>query len=91
MANPTVSAVLNKTAYRPGEEMILTVSYSDPDQKVIAVTVQVTDSLGNQSAPVTVNAVVDQLTIAVTDSSGRVWTKVPGSDTGSMATYKALA
>ena len=89
MANPTVNALLDKAIYRPGDTMRLTVNYSDPDQKTVAVTVQVTDSLGNTSAPVTVNAVVDQLTVAVADSSGRAWTKQ--SDNGSQAIYTALA
>ncbi len=89
MANPIItSAVLDKAIYRPGDVMTLTVLYSDPDQSVVNVAVQVTDSSGNKSAVYNVNAVVDQLTVAVTDSA-RTWTKK--SDTGTAAVYTATA
>jgi hypothetical protein len=88
MANPTVSASLDKTTYAPGERMTLTVSYGDPDTKTVAVTVQVTDAAGNKSGPVTVNAVIDPLTLVVSDSA-RSWTKV--SDTGAVAVFTATA
>lgn len=88
MANPTVSAQLDKATYRPGDVMQLTVTYSDPDQKTVSVDVQVTDSSGNKSPVYTVNAVVDQLSVAVTDPN-RTWTKK--SDNGSVAVYTATA
>lgn len=89
MASPTVSASLDKATYRPGDKMTLTVTYGDPDTKQLKVTIAVTDSAGNVSAPVTVTAVIDPLVVAVTDASGRVWTKV--SDNGSVAVYTATA
>lgn len=89
MANPVVSASLDKSIYRPGDVMTLTVNYSDPDSQTVKVDVQVTDSLGNKSPVYTVNAVVDQLSVAVTDASGKVWTKK--SDTGTVAVYTATA
>jgi hypothetical protein len=89
MPAPTVSASLDKTAYQPDETMTLTVTYSDPDTEAVTVTVVVTDSQGNTSDPATVTAVVDPSVLTVTDSSGRVWTKV--SDNGSVAVYTAAA
>lgn len=86
MANPTVAANLNRTTYSPGETASLTVTYGDADTKTFTVTVTVTDSGGNSSAPATVTAVVDPLTITVTDAA-RTWTKV--SDTGTVAVFQA--
>lgn len=90
MANPTVSASLNKASFAPGEQMILTVSYGDADNDALSVTVVVTDSAGNSSEPVVVTAnIADPVTIAVTDDSGHTWTKQ--SDNGSVAVYRAVA
>ncbi|TDB76402.1 hypothetical protein [Micromonospora sp. KC723] len=89
MAAPTVTASLNASTYAPGDPMTLTVTYGDPDTRPVTVTVVVTDSLGNRSAPASVTAVIDPLTVAVTDDSGRTWTKL--SDSGSVAVYRAVA
>ena len=89
MASPTVAASLSKATYQPGEVMTLTVTYGDADTKAMTVSVVVTDSQGNASAPVNVSAVIDPLAIAVTDSSGRTWSRV--SDSGSVAVYQATA
>lgn len=90
MASPTVTASLNKPTYAPGEEMLLTVQYGDTDNDSVTVTIVVTDSQGNQSEPVTVVAnVSDPLTVEVSDSDGREWTKQ--SDSGSVAVYRAVA
>lgn len=89
MSTPTVTASLNKSAYKPGEQMILTVSYSDADTKTVTLSIVATDSTGASSQPVTATALIDPTTIAVSDSSGRVWAKQ--SDTGSVATYTATA
>ncbi len=89
MAAPTATASLNATSYAPGAQMLLTVTYSDPDTKALTVTVVVTDAQGNSSAPVKVSAVIDPLTITVTDDSGRTWTRV--SDSGTVAVYRAVA
>lgn len=89
MANPTVTASLDKATYNVGDNMILTVVYGDADTQSITVTVQVTDKSGNQSNPQNVSAVIDPLTVAVTDDSGRTWTRQ--SDNGTTAVYKAVA
>ncbi|MEU5552668.1 MULTISPECIES: hypothetical protein [unclassified Micromonospora] len=89
MAAPTVTAALNASTYAPGAQMLLTVTYGDPDTKTLTVTVVVTDAQGNSSAPAKVTAVIDPLTVAVTDSSGRTWTRV--SDNGAVAVYRAVA
>lgn len=90
MANPTVSASLDKSSYSVGDKITLTVTYSDADNKTFNVTVVVTDSDGNTSAPVTLPVVLsDKVTVTVTDSDGRNWTKV--SDNGSVAVFTATA
>ena len=90
MANPTVTASLNKATFAPGEQMILTVSYGDTDNKALQVTVVVTDSQGNSSDPVVVTANInDPVSLTVTDDSNRTWTKQ--SDNGAVAVYKAVA
>ncbi|SCF44641.1 hypothetical protein [Micromonospora mirobrigensis] len=89
MAAPSASASLNATTFSPGEQMLLTVTYSDPDTQQVTVTVVVTDSKGNSSNPVKVNAVIDPLTVTVSDDSGRTWARV--SDTGSVAVFRAVA
>lgn len=90
MANPTVSAALNKGSFAPGEQMILTVSYGDADNTGVKVTVVVTDAAGNSSEPVVVTAnIADPVTLSVTDDSNRVWTKQ--SDNGAVAVYRAVA
>lgn len=88
MATPSVSASLDKTTYAPGELMTLTVTYSDPDTDSVQVTITVTDKSGNQSAPTTLTAVIDPLTVGVTDPD-RTWAKV--SDTGTVAVFTATA
>ncbi|MFV2101288.1 hypothetical protein [Micromonospora sp. LOL_024] len=89
MAAPTVTASLNATSFAPGATMLLTITYGDPDNKALTVTVVVTDAQGNSSAPVKVSAVIDPLTLTVTDTSGRAWTRL--SDNGSVAVYRAVA
>lgn len=89
MANPTCSASLDQATYAPGETMTLTVTYGDPDTQSLTVTVVVTDSAGNPSAPATVTAVIDPLTVSVTSEPARTWTQV--SDSGSVAVFTATA
>lgn len=89
MANPTLTASLNKETFAPGEEMVLTVQRSDADSHSGSVTIVVTDSQGNSSEPIIVPwTVQDQTTVSVTDSS-RVWTL--DSDNGHTAVYKSVA
>ncbi|MER7892422.1 hypothetical protein AB0C04_06930 [Micromonospora sp. NPDC048909] len=89
MAAPSATASLNASTYSPGDQMTLTVTYSDADTKPLTVTIVVTDAQGNSSAPVRVAAVIDPLTVTVTDDSGRTWTRL--SDSGSVAVYRAVA
>lgn len=87
MTTPTVTASLDKTTYNTGDTATLTVSYSDPDNKALSVTVTVTDTAGNTSVPTTVAAVINPSTVTVADSSGRAWVKA--SDSGSVAVFTA--
>ena len=90
MANPTVTASLNKTSFAPGEQMILTVAYGDADNTALQVTVVVTDSAGNASDPVVVTAnIADPVTLEVADDGNRAWTKQ--SDNGAVAVFRAVA
>ena len=87
MADPQVSASLDKTAYAPGETATLTVNYGDSDNSTATVTITVEDGAGHIGTTELVLTRRDPLTLAVADSSGRVWTKV--SDTGSVAVFTA--
>lgn len=89
MAIPTVTAALDASTYAPGDQMLLTVAYTDADTQPLTVTIVVTDARGNSSAPVTVPTVVDPLALTVTDDSGRTWTRL--SDTGTVAVFRAVA
>lgn len=89
MAAPTVTAALNAAAYAPGDDMRMTVTYSDVDARPVTVTVVVTDVRGHSSAPAEVTAVIDQPTLTIVDDSGRVWTQL--SDNGAVADYRAVA
>jgi len=89
MSTPTVSAVLDKPSYSPGERMTLTVTYADADTTSYPVVVTVTDAAGGQGSA-TVNVVRnDQLTISVSDPTGKVW--VPQSNDGARAVYATTA
>lgn len=88
MAAPVITAaVLDKPTYAAGDKMTLTVTYSDPDSKVMTVDVVVTDASGNKSAPARATAVIDPLTISITGDG--TWTQV--SNSGSVAVYTATA
>ncbi|MCO1597256.1 hypothetical protein M8C17_19055 [Micromonospora sp. RHAY321] len=89
MAAPTATAALSASVYAPGDQMLLTVTYSDADTKPLTVTIVVSDAQGNSSAPVRVTAIIDPLAVTVTDNSGRIWTRV--SDNGAVAVYRAVA
>lgn len=89
MAAPTVTVALNAAVYAPGDDMRMTVTYSDADTRPVTVTVVVADERGHSSAPAQVTAVIDPLTRTVTDDSGRAWTML--SDNGAVADYRAVA
>ena len=89
MATPTVTAALNGSVFTPGQQMLLTVTYSDADTQPLTVTIVITDAQGNSSAPVKATAVIDPLTLTVSDTSGRTWTRV--SDNGTVAVYRSVA
>lgn len=81
MANPTVTAALNKQAYAPGETMILTVDHADTDRAAMTLSITVTDSSGNTGVA-TANCVIDQGTVAVVSSPARTWTLQAGATAG---------
>lgn len=81
MAAPSVTAVLDKPAYAPGETMVLTVDHADTDRSELTVTVTVTDSTG-ATGTTTSQCVIDQGVVNVTSSPARVWTLQPGSTIG---------
>lgn len=87
MAAPTVTAALDKQVYEPGETMTLTVTYGDADHDVATQTITVEDSAGTQTV-VTTTAVVDPLTVTVTDPD-RTWTQQ--TNNGQVAVYTAVA
>lgn len=89
MANPTATASLDKSSYNKGDAVTLTVSYSDPDTAPMTVTVSVKDAAGNEVLKTSSSAVIDPLTLTVSDDGGRTWVKQ--SDTGSVAVFKTTA
>lgn len=90
MANPTVTARLNKTVFAPGETITLIVDYADTDSASFAVTVVATDAAGNTSEATVSGSVADAVTLSVSDSAGRTWTKTV--DNGSSeAVFTAIA
>ncbi|CCH20553.1 hypothetical protein [Micromonospora lupini] len=89
MATPTVTAALNGSVFTPGQQMLLTVTYSDADTQPLTVTIVITDAKGNSSAPVKTTVVIDPLTLTVTDDSGRAWSRI--SDNGAVAVYRSVA
>jgi hypothetical protein len=89
MASPTVTASLNKTAYAPGETMVLTVDHADTDRSSMVITITVTDSTG-ATGTTTANCVIDQGTLNVVSSPARTWTLQAGSTIGH-AVYQATA
>lgn len=93
MANPTVTATLNKSLYAPGELMVLTVQYADADNRdeTHTTTITGTDEAGNATV-VTVQRTVrftDQVTLSTSDSAGKTFLKQ--SDNGNTAVYHATA
>lgn len=77
MAVPVItSAVLNKTSYAPGEKIIATVVGSDADETQLEVVFVLRNKVsGEKSAPVTAQAVVDELEAAATSSPAKTWTQ----------------
>lgn len=73
MATPTATASLNKSAYTPGEVMVLTVNHADVDRSTLNVSGTVTDSLG-ASGSWSATAVIDAGAVAITNGGGKTWT-----------------
>jgi hypothetical protein len=89
MANPILSASLDKSSYAPGDQMLLTVQYGDPDNASSAIHVKGVDLEGNPASVDVTYTVADTVTLEVDDDGGRVFTKI--SDSGTVAVYKATA
>lgn len=88
MSVPTLTAVLDKSAYAPGETIRLTLTATDADRGTLSVTATYTDSTGNTST-VTASAAIDQGTFAVSSVPARTWTKA--SETAGTAVFTATA
>lgn len=89
MAAPVLSAVTDKPSYAPGELVTLTVTRSDPDSRLVSVSLLGTDS-GGATTPITIGFdIADPVTLAMTDDGGLVWTL--DSDDGTTTVYSATA
>jgi len=86
MANPIVTAVVDKPAPVIGDVVTLTINYSDPDATSATITVTGTDAEGHVATVTTTYSVSDPVALTVVDSSGRTWVKQ--SDNGAVAVYK---
>jgi hypothetical protein len=86
MAAPIVSGSLDNQAPTIGQVLTLTVNYSDPDATTNTITITGTDAEGHPGTATVTYTVGDPVTLAVADSSGRVWSKI--SDTGAIAVYR---
>ncbi len=86
---PTVTALLDKATYAPGDPVTLTVTYGDADNTSSSVTVTVTDAEGNTGTAQVVLSVVDAVSLAVSDDGGRAWVKI--ADNGSVASFTTTA
>ena len=90
MANPSLTGVLdNNGVYLVGQVMTLTATYSDPDTRQGTVTLTATDSAGNAATVTLPYQVSDPVTLVLSDSEGRSFSKV--SDDGSTAVFTAVA
>lgn len=90
------SATLDKPTYAAGETMTLTVvrSATATSAGTLNLTVNASDAAGTQAIPVQVSATIEVTapeasSVAVTDSSGREWTKQ--SDDGATSVWTAVA
>lgn len=91
MAAPVVSCTLDKSSYAIGQTMTLTITATDADAKSGTVSVVVTDAEGNAStAVVSPYTITDVMSAAVTDSNGKVFSRVTGAGVFP-ATYTATA
>lgn len=77
MGAPVItSASLNKSSYAPGETIVGTVTGSDPDEQELEVVFVLRNKAsGEQSEPVTANAVIDELEAVATSTPARTWTQ----------------
>lgn len=89
MSSPIGTASFNKPAYAPGETMVLTVDRTDPDNKAVTATVTLRDSAGNVVGTTAATAVVDPVSVTVSDTDSRAYTLA--SDDGKIAVFRAVA
>lgn len=89
MAFPTATLTYDKASYVPGEFILATITYSDPDSQTFTGTGTVTDSQGNPFSVSGMFSVSDILTNSMSDNGGRTWTKL--SDDGAVAVWRAVA
>lgn len=84
---PTVSIALDKPAGVAGSLVTVTVKYT-PGSKSTTVRVDLTDAAGaTGSATVAMAKLATPVTLSITDTDGRAWTKV--TDDGKTAVYQA--
>jgi hypothetical protein len=90
MATPVITSfTLDKASYKPGETVTATVKYSDPDARTVNISGTAVDSQGNSSPFAGSFAIVDPVTVAISDDGKRTWTKK--SDDGATAVFNATA
>lgn len=91
MASPILNVTQNKQVFSPGDPMVFTVTYSDPDNVTDTFDLSGTDSAGHTTTLHQTITISDPVTLpnSILTALGRTLTKV--SDASGVAVYNGIA